>query len=189
MSATQATAPEHDVADPITFAARISGYASLFGVPDENGDIVERNAFSASLRRPRPVRMLFQHKPERPIGVWRTIKEDARGLFVSGDLIVNCDDARNLYALLCAGAIDGLSIGFRTIKSRSIAGGRRISVAELWEISLVSFPMAPKARILDIGPVRPLKTFAAAARRDAPDGAILSSALREAATRLTAAAQ
>src|SRR5512140_1529621 len=84
-----------------------AGYASLFGVPDGAGDIVERGAFAASLRR-RPaekVRMLYQHSALEPLGVWREIKEDARGLYVRGRLVLDVVRAREVRALLREGAL------------------------------------------------------------------------------------
>ncbi len=48
-----------------------------------------------------------------------------------------------------AGALDGLSIGFRTVKARTEpkAGVRRLVEIDLWEISVVTFPMLPEARV------------------------------------------
>ena len=50
--------------------------------------------------------------------------------------------------LLQAGAIDGLSIGYRTLRAEKAAGGQRLlHEIELWEVSLVTFPMLPEARV------------------------------------------
>lgn len=130
---------------PLTF----SGYASLFSLADLSGDTIERGAFSASLRRGGTVRMLWQHQADNPIGVWTKIREDHHGLYVEGQLtrgVVRADEA---WQLISKGALDGLSIGFRTIRSKKMSGsGRRyILEADLWEISLVTFPMLPQARI------------------------------------------
>jgi hypothetical protein len=93
--------------------------------------------------------MLFQHDPAQPIGVWERITEDARGLHVRGRLIENVARAREILALLRCGAIDGLSIGFNTRKAVRDArtGQRRIYEIDLWEISIVTFPMLPSAKI------------------------------------------
>ena len=127
------------------------GYASLFGQKDMGGDIVMRGAFAKSLakRGAAGIRMLFQHDPGEPIGVWRTIKEDARGLFVCGQLLPDIARSREVLTLMREGAIDGLSIGFRTIKGKSDKknGVRRLHEIDLWEISIVTFPMLPQARI------------------------------------------
>lgn len=128
-----------------------SGYASLFGKVDLSRDAVEPGAFLRSLRRrgPESVRMLFQHDPNQPIGRWMTIREDARGLYVRGRLTPGVARSREVLALMRSGALDGLSIGFRTVRARKDAGTgvRRILEADLWEISVVTFPMLPDARI------------------------------------------
>ncbi|RLP25299.1 HK97 family phage prohead protease [Mesorhizobium sp. YM1C-6-2] len=128
-----------------------SGYASLFGRVDLGKDVVERGAFSASLkaRGAAGIRMLFQHDPAEPIGVWTEIREDARGLFVRGRLAKDVARAREVLSLMRGGALDGLSIGFRAVKAKNDprSGVRRILEADLWEISVVTFPMLPDARI------------------------------------------
>ncbi len=128
-----------------------SGYASLFGRVDLGKDVVEKGAFSASLRArgAAGIRMLFQHDPAEPIGVWTEIREDARGLFVRGRLAREVARAREVLSLMRGGALDGLSIGFRAVRAKSDpkSGVRRILEADLWEISVVTFPMLPDARI------------------------------------------
>lgn len=127
---------------------RFGGYASLFSLTDLSGDIIERGAFSASLKRGQPVRMLWQHQADKPIGIWTRIMEDQHGLFVEGQLAEGVTRAGEAWKLLLNGALDGLSIGFRALRSKKAATGRRhILEAELWEISLVTFPMLPQARI------------------------------------------
>jgi HK97 family phage prohead protease len=127
------------------------GYASLFGETDLNRDVVLPGAFGKSIRQrgAAGIRMLFQHDPASPIGVWREVREDARGLFVSGRLMPEVAKAREVLALMRAGAIDGLSIGFRTVRGRTDAksGVRRLIEVDLWEISVVTFPMLPAARV------------------------------------------
>ena len=128
-----------------------SGYASLFGETDLSRDMVMPGAFAASLkaRGASGIRMLFQHDPAAPIGVWREIREDSRGLFVRGRLMTEVAKGREVLALMRAGAIDGLSIGFRTVRGRtdSKTGVRRLLEVDLWEISVVTFPMLPAARV------------------------------------------
>lgn len=127
------------------------GYASLFGREDLGRDVVLPGAFSESLsnRGASGVRMLFQHNPAEPIGVWETLQEDRKGLFARGRLMPEVSRAREVLSLMRAGAIDGLSIGFRALKAhRDRASGiRRIHKVDLWEISIVTFPMLPEARI------------------------------------------
>lgn len=127
------------------------GYASLFGKLDMGRDIVMPGAFAESLARrgPAGVKLLYQHDPSEPIGVWLDLREDDRGLRVKGRLMPEVARAREVLSLMRAGALDGLSIGFRTVKGRTYAktGVRRIEKADLWEISVVTFPMQTGARV------------------------------------------
>ncbi|MCR8546588.1 HK97 family phage prohead protease [Salipiger sp. P9] len=143
---------------------KIEGYASLFGACDQGGDVVAPGAYAASLRRlgaeGRAVKMLWQHDPAQPIGIWEEVREDARGLYVKGRLLDTVEKGREAAALIAAGAIDGLSIGYRTLKARKDEKGRRLlTELELWEVSLVTFPMLPSARV--------------AAKGESPDDAML----------------
>ena len=136
-------------ADPLT--GRVRGYASTFHALDAARDRVLPGAFRLSLaRRPaRDVRMLFNHDPARPVGRWLRIAEDAHGLWVEGVLATEAASARDVAALLAAGALDGLSIGFRTLRARRGPDGvRNIAAVDLHEISLVAFPMNGGARVM-----------------------------------------
>jgi HK97 family phage prohead protease len=132
--------------------SRISGYASLFGATDQGGDVVLPGAYGASLAalkaRGGAVKMLWQHDPAQPIGVWDEVREDDRGLWVSGRLLPEVAKGREAAALIAAGAVDGLSIGYRTKRASKDAEGRRLlAEVELWEVSLVTFPMLMQARV------------------------------------------
>ena len=131
-----------------------AGYASLFGKRDQAGDIVMPGAFTTSLKRrgPENFRMLFQHDPAEPVGTWLEIRETARGLHVLGRLDTNVQRGRELFSLLEHGGIDGLSIGFKTVLARhdAAAKARRLIAIDLWEISLVTFPMLEDARVSDV---------------------------------------
>jgi hypothetical protein len=130
----------------------IEGYASLFDLPDLGRDVVAPGAFAASLARrgARGVRMLWQHDASEPIGQWLDLFEDGRGLKARGRLSRSVARAREIAALLAEGAIDGLSIGFKTVRSRadSRPGHRRLVEIDLWEISIVTFPLLPQARVM-----------------------------------------
>ncbi len=127
------------------------GYASLFGIADLGKDVVAPGAFADSLARcgSGGVRMLWQHDPSQPIGRWLSIEEYARGLYVRGRLNLAVARAREIHALMKEGAIDGLSIGFRAERARHdrASGQRRLERLDLWEISVVTFPMQPGAKI------------------------------------------
>lgn len=132
----------------------IEGYASVFGVTDQAGDVVAPDAFARSLamRDAACVRMLWQHDPNAPIGVWERIGTDAHGLFARGRILGNVTRGREALSLLRAGAIDGLSIGFKTIRSRidDRTGVRTLLEIDLWEISIVTFPMNEAARVAGV---------------------------------------
>ncbi len=127
------------------------GYASLFNKRDQAGDIVMPGAFADSLKKrgAEGIRMLFQHDPSEPIGAWLDLHENQRGLWVRGRLDTNVQRGRELLSLLESGGIDGLSIGFKTVaatQDRTLRA-RRITKIDLWEISLVTFPMLEGARV------------------------------------------
>ena len=117
---------------------------ACFDQADHSGDIVRRGAFAASLRRRAAsgVRMLFQHDAGEPVGVWDAIEEDSRGLYVRGRILGDAPRGRAALALVRNGAVDGLSIGFRTIRAQPRpGGGRELLELDLWEVSVVTFPM------------------------------------------------
>jgi HK97 family phage prohead protease len=148
------------------------GYASLFNVRDGAGDSVAPGAFAASLRRrgPAGVRMLYQHFSHAPIGVWEEIAEDSRGLYVRGRLSSEVEQARDVRALLADGALNGLSIGFRTQRATRQGGmkngiGRTLLEVELLEISIVTFPLLAGSQVTAIGGrTRPDKSLAGTLR-------------------------
>jgi Escherichia/Staphylococcus phage prohead protease len=146
---------------------RFSGYASIFGLPDQGGDVVMPGAFGQSLlnRGGNGIRLLFQHDPKEPVGRILELAEDNKGLAVSGQLLTGDPRARSLEHLIAGGALDGLSIGFRTIRATKDqrTGHRKLWQVDLWEISIVTFPMMERARIYPVAkppdpPVRPVQS-------------------------------
>lgn len=141
--------------DPGTSPLLIEGYASRWWARDLNDDVVAAGAFRASLERSGPggVKMLHGHEGRVPVGVWDEVREDAAGLWVRGRVLDVTPEGRMAAALVRAGAVDGLSIGFRSVKSRTDDSGRLrvLTEVELWEVSLVTFPMLPTARITAVG--------------------------------------
>jgi len=129
----------------------VEGYASLFGAIDQARDMVMRGAFAQTLRQKsvQRVPMLFQHDPAEPVGVWLELREDDRGLYARGRLIPEVARGRELLALIRSGAVDGLSIGFRTVKGRidPRTRVRALLAVDLWEISIVTFPLLAGARV------------------------------------------
>jgi uncharacterized protein len=129
------------------------GYGSIFGNKDLGNDVVVEGAFSKSIARKgaKAVKMLYQHKADEPIGVFDEILEDKRGLAVKGRLAMGTQRGREVFELMKMGALDGLSIGYRVAEKGQEYDDKRkrrmIKEVDLMEISAVTFPMNPKARV------------------------------------------
>ncbi|MES1199397.1 MAG: HK97 family phage prohead protease [Pseudomonadota bacterium] len=125
----------------------LEGYAALFGVADLAGDVIRAGAFRGCLaRRTDPLPLLAEHEPRLLAGYWQEVREDGRGLFVRGSLRFDLPGASRARRLLERG-VDGLSIGFVPIVAHKSAGGRVLEEIDLLEVSLVTFPMQPLARL------------------------------------------
>ena len=148
------------------------GYASLFGKRDGAGDIMMPGAFGQSLgaKGAAGIRMLFQHDPAEPVGAWLGLRETAKGLYVEGRLDINVQRGRELLSLLETGGLDGLSIGFKTVTAArdKHSGSRQLHRVDLWEISLVTFPMLAGARVSAVSPARRAAEQLFAAKSGAP---------------------
>lgn len=134
----------------------VEGYGSVWGVRDSYDDVVAKGAFAASLAAHRgegtmPA-LLWQHDPDEPIGVWSQMVEDETGLKVAGQLVLDTARGREAHALLKAGALNGLSIGFvsRQWSYDRESEVRTLTEIDLWEVSLVTFPANGKARITGV---------------------------------------
>jgi HK97 family phage prohead protease len=137
---------------------RFAGYAAVFDRPDRGGDVVRRGAFARCLSRRGRVPLLWQHQSGKPIGRVEYLKEDRRGLRVIARLSEGAA-GREAAALLKEGAVKGLSFGYRVREARGAstgpgqAGVRELTDVELIEVSLVTLPMQPKARVHALEPV------------------------------------
>ena len=132
------------------------GYGSVFNNTDLGNDVIKSGAFTKSLnqRGHTGVKLLYQHKSDMPIGVFDEIREDSHGLYVKGRLALKTQAGKEAYELLKMGALDGLSIGFR-VNPKEVSYDKRknqriIKEVDLMEISLVTFPMNPKATVRQI---------------------------------------
>ena len=132
------------------------GYGSVFGNKDLGNDVIEKGAFTKSIKRRtnKGVKLLYQHKSDMPIGVFDEIKEDDHGLVVKGRLALKTQAGAEAYELLKMGALDGLSIGFRVNPSEVSYDKRNnkriIKEVDLMEVSLVTFPMNPQATVRSV---------------------------------------
>lgn len=134
------------------------GYGSIFKNVDAYGEVVEPGAFTASLvdarQKGRSIKMLWQHDPSQPIGVWDAMSEDSKGLQVKGRLLKDdVPQASATYALLKAGALDGLSIGYRVVEAAphpDKSGVLSLKKLDLKEVSVVTFAANDRARVTDV---------------------------------------
>lgn len=136
------------------------GYASVFDVVDNGLDVVNRGAFTKTLGQ-RKVKLLWQHDMSQPIGVWDEIKEDERGLYVKGRIAKDVQKGAEAMALLRMGAIDSMSIGYRTVEAAKEGDGsvRRLMELDLFEISLVTIPMLDEATVTDVKSLKTEREF------------------------------
>jgi HK97 family phage prohead protease len=127
----------------------ISGYASRFNERDLGGDIVLPGAFTETLKKrgAKSLPMLREHNRRELIGVWHEAKEDGQGLYVKGKIAIDTQSGREALTLAQMGALSGLSIGFKTLEAIPDGQGRQLKSVNLWETSLVTFPMLESAQI------------------------------------------
>lgn len=140
-------------------SGEFEGYASTYDHKDQGGDIVLKGAFAAALRTrgAKGIKMLADHDSTKRVGVWTDIAEDDTGLRVKGRLLTEKSIGKEAYIDLKAGALSGLSIGGRT-KSDSYDGRKRarlIKEFDLFEISLVTFPMNEQAQVNSVKELSP----------------------------------
>jgi HK97 family phage prohead protease len=133
----------------------IEGYGSVFGNVDSYGEIVLPGAFTQSIvdanRKGRTVKMLWQHQPDQPIGIWEDLAEDKKGLYVKGRLLKDVSPlAAQAHGLLKGGALDGLSIGYRELDAEpddKRPNVRLLKKLDLREVSIVTFAANDRARV------------------------------------------
>jgi HK97 family phage prohead protease len=135
----------------ITDQGDFEGYLSVFGNVDQGGDIVMPGAFTASLQRrpPSKVKLLLHHDTRRIAGTWTDLVEDNYGLKAKGRLLLTTTDGREAYEQMKVGALDGLSIGYRTLADEidRATGTRKLKTLDLMEGSICTFPMNPEATV------------------------------------------
>jgi len=126
-------------------AGTVEGYGSVFGGVDAYGDTILPGAFADSIKARKP-KMLWQHRMDKPIGVWDDVEEDGKGLRLKGR-IADTEQGREARQLVKMGALDGLSIGYRTMADEMRGNTRVLKQVELWEVSFVTIPADKSATI------------------------------------------
>lgn len=135
---------------------QFEGYGSVFGNEDSYGDVVAQGAFAKSLSEHKAAgtmpALLWQHDPSEPIGIYTEMREDKNGLYVKGQLALDVLRGRDAHALLKAGALNGLSIGYRVVEYTWNDDDEIYTLDEidLWEVSLVTFPANRLARVTGV---------------------------------------
>lgn len=164
-----------------------TGYGAVFGNLDSDRDVITAGAFSKTLKKKKPnkIKLLWQHDPSQPIGIWEVMEEDKRGLKVQGRLLIGqgVPKADEAYALLKAGALDAMSIGFAIPQGGadwdSAKGVRTITEVDLWEISLVTFPANHRARVTRVKSAVPFQDLPLADRGRQWDSSAAESRVRQ----------
>ena len=134
----------------------VSGYASVFGGCDSYGDCVLPGAFSMSLAKHKAAgtapSMLWSHRQDQPIGRWSVLAEDTRGLHVEGQINLKTSAGREAFEHLRAGDLNGLSIGYQVSPggSEHRDGVTLLKGLDLYEVSAVTIPADPAARIVSV---------------------------------------
>ena len=145
-----------------------SGYAAFFGNKDSYGEVITKNAFDSFMSQDgepvKGVKLLWQHRQDEPIGVWKSMEIDENGLMAHGKLLIqDVQRAREAYALMKEGAISGLSIGFRVKKDGWIMGEedniKYLTDIDLIETSIVTFPSNTRATITNVKDLSGIKTI------------------------------
>jgi HK97 family phage prohead protease len=141
-------------ADGVAEDGTFEGYGSVFGIVDSYQEVVSPGAFTDSLAelagKGRKVPILWQHRTDQPVGVYLDVHEDDHGLFVRGQLLIDAvAQAAEAHALIKAGAVTGLSIGYWVRESSfdEKTGIRTLTKLDLVEVSLVTSPANDDARV------------------------------------------
>lgn len=166
------------------------GYASVFGALDSYNDVVEPGAFKKTLRENKHFPMLWSHDTNQPLGIIRG-EEDEKGLLVEGSFNMDVQKAVEVRSLVKQGAVNGLSIGYETVKELpdKQSGARRLKEVKLWEVSPCVFQACPGALIEEIK-MAPLERIVASLLRQTGQGIGVGDEekelLRQAADRISA---
>jgi uncharacterized protein len=128
---------------------KFSGVGAVYNNVDLGGDKILPGAFTKTLGEGKQIPLLWQHNPSDPIGTVK-VTDSPQGLMVEGQLLLSDPTAQKAYQFMKAGIINGLSIGYDTVKSAMNGAVRELQEIRLWEISVVTFPMNESAQVTSI---------------------------------------
>ncbi|KQM37625.1 HK97 family phage prohead protease [Sphingomonas sp. Leaf10] len=131
-------------------AGYIAGIAAGYGNVDFGGDVIMPGALTKAVAGRASVPMLLFHDHKRPIGGWSKFEESSTGLHVEGRIAMKSEAGREAHALAEAGALPGLSVGYRTLKHRYEGKARQLLEMALHEVSLVPVGMNDRAIVTNI---------------------------------------
>lgn len=142
-----------------------SGYGSTFGNVDHGGDMVLKGAFAKSIDKADKLPVLWQHNSQEPLGIFTKLEEDSNGLYVEGKMPKDDSFVRDrVFPQMKIGSIGKMSIGYMVKESEWNGNVRELKELELVEISLVTFPMNPKAGITSVKSAVPFQDLPLADR-------------------------
>jgi HK97 family phage prohead protease len=126
------------------------GRLAVYGNVDEVGDLIEPGAFTKTLQEGASViPLLWQHDQTAPIGTLH-LTDSPSALLCKGTLVLSVPKAHEAYDLMKAGALKGLSIGYRAVKDIMDGSVRRLKELALYEGSLVTLAANRLAQVTDI---------------------------------------
>ena len=131
---------------------RISGLGAAFGNVDLGLDKILPGAFTESLKRikAKGIPMLWQHFADKVIGLWDTLTEVKQGLAVQGQINMDVQQGIEARSLAQQGALRGLSIGYIPKIFHFEDDVRVLEVVDVMEVSLATFPMNTRARVVGV---------------------------------------
>lgn len=133
----------------VTDAGQFTGYASVYGVVDDQNDIVEAGAFTKTMLERPEVPILWRHNQDEIIGKGTLVDSDS-GLLINGQLELGLQSAKDAYTRLKSGLVKGLSIGYKAIAPAMRKGKRMLGEIKLYEVSLVPFPSNEMALVMSV---------------------------------------
>lgn len=146
----------------VTDKGVFEGYLAVFNNLDQGKDVILPEAFTKSLgehkERNTSPKLLWQHSPMSPLGTWKNVRVDSHGVIGEGHLLLDTQKGAETYSMIKAQAVNGISIGYRTLDFDSrLDGGRDLKELDLVEASVVTFPMNTSAVITSVKNVESIR--------------------------------